>query len=69
MGTSLHSCAKVRELIKLSFEVVSGVGQRMGVLDVNLYSLWERGGIGVFRPISLNGVFECIFVFDSCVKS
>ena len=33
MGTLLHSSAVVREPIKLSFRVVSGVGQGMGVLD------------------------------------
>jgi len=33
MGTLMRSCVEVRELIKLSSDVVSGVGRGMGVLD------------------------------------
>jgi len=33
MGTLLHSCVDVRELIALSFGVVSGVGLGICVLD------------------------------------
>jgi len=33
MGTLLRSCAKVREPMELSFEVVSGVGHTMGELE------------------------------------
>jgi len=33
MGTLLSSCAKVREPMELSFEVVRGVGCSMGVLE------------------------------------
>jgi len=29
----------------------------------------EEEVLGVFAPNSVNSVFECIFVFDSCVKS
>ena len=32
-GTLLHSCVEVHELIELSFGVVSGVRQEVGVLD------------------------------------
>jgi len=51
------------------FGVVSGVSRGMGVLDEGPHPLKGRGGIRVFCPIGLNGVFEYIFVFDSCVKS
>jgi len=44
MGTLLHSYAKVREPIKLSFGVVSAVCPDNGVLDgVNV--LQEEGGV------------------------
>jgi len=42
----------------MPFGVVSGVGSGIGVLDgVHV----PQGEGEVFLPISLNGVFECIF--------
>ena len=63
MGTLLHSCAKVCETIKLPFEVVSGVGPGIGVLDE---STSHKG-----KGISLNGLFKCIGnrkMYSTCVK-
>jgi len=37
MGTLLHSCVEVHELIKLSFGVLSGVCGGMSVLDGSTY--------------------------------
>jgi len=50
----------------MPFRVVSGISRGMGVLDLDEYPQPLRG-----REISgfLNGVFECIFVFNTCVKS
>jgi len=56
MGTLLHNCAQVRELIELSCGIVSGVSQGMGVLD------------RIYIYICLDGVFNRN-VLDSCVKS
>jgi len=42
----LHSCAKVRELIELSFEMVSGVGGEMAVLDGGSMCAKESGSFG-----------------------
>jgi len=57
MGTLLHSCAKVREPILLSFRVIIVVGPIIGVLDGGQYAargkgVWEV--LGVF-PICFNG--------------
>jgi len=60
MGSLWHSCAKVHELIEVSFGVVSGVGPGIGVLDGGLCIQGEVEVLGV-SPICLNGVFECIF--------
>jgi len=56
MGTSLHSCAEVRELIKLFFGMVSRVGLGIRVLDGRQRVPRERG-LGLFGPIGLNGAF------------
>ena len=50
MGTLWHSCAKVHELIELSFGVVSGVGHRMSVLDGVHVPQGEWEVLGVFHP-------------------
>jgi len=53
----LHSCAKVREAIKLPLGEVSWVGQRVCILDGVYIDLARGGGgFGGFSPISLNGV-------------
>jgi len=43
MGTSLHSCVEVHELIELSFGVISGVSPDIYVLDGGLRVLRGRG--------------------------
>jgi len=48
MGTVLHSCVKVRELIELSFGVVSGVRHGTGILDGGPRASRGRGGFGGF---------------------
>jgi len=44
-----RSCGKLRESIDISFEVVSGVGRGMGVLD----GVHMTQGEGEFRGLSL----------------
>ena len=56
METLLHSCAEVREPIKL-FEMVSGVGLGIRVLYGRPCARSERGGLVLFGLIGLNGVF------------
>ena len=60
MGTLLLSCAKVHEAINLSFEVMSGVGQGIGALDVVHILQAEGNVLGVFLSIALNGILEFI---------
>jgi len=43
MGTMLHSCAKVHELIELSFRAVSGMGPGIGLLDGVHVPQWKEG--------------------------
>jgi len=43
------------------FGVVSGVGQKTGVLDGVHIPQGEGKVLGAFLPVGLNGVFECIF--------
>jgi len=65
MGTLLHSCVEVHDLIKLSFGVVSWVGEGMGVLDGSTYPK----GKGRFQLTLVSVVY--LFnrnVFGSCVK-
>jgi len=58
LGVNLgHTCVKVREPIMLSFEVVSRVVRGMGALDGRPRARKERGGLGGFVPIGLNGIF------------
>ena len=47
-GTLLRSCAKVRELVELSFEVVSWVCRGMGVLEGVHVPQWEGAVWGIF---------------------
>jgi len=48
VGTVLHSCAKVSELIEMWFEVVSVVDGGMDVFDVGPRASRGRRGLGVF---------------------
>jgi len=60
MGTLLHSCAEVRELIELSFMVISGVGPDIGVLDGGRCAARESGSfVGFYPPlVSLGFKFQ-----------
>jgi len=58
----------VRELIVLSFGVVSVVSPGIGVLDGGRRDTRERFR-GVFSPINLNGTLLSRNVLDSYVKS
>jgi len=60
MGTLLHSYAKVREAIEVSFDVVSGIGQGIVVLDGVHIPQGEGEVLGVFLSIALNGILEFI---------
>jgi len=51
------SCVEVCELIKLSFEVESGVGGGMGILDGVHVPQGEGRVSGGFSPIGFNGIF------------
>jgi len=69
MGTLLHSCAKVREPIKLSFGVVSVAGPGIGVLDgVNVVEK-ERAVSWGFSPIGVNAYLVNRSVFNLCMKN
>ena len=67
MGTLWRSCEKVREAIKLSFGVVSGIGPGIGVLDKSMCPMEKgvkgfnffSGALGFFC-IGFNGIFELI---------
>jgi len=59
MGNFWRSCAKLRELIELSFGMVNGVGQMMGVLDGVHVPQEEGEALRFFFPIGLNGVSAC----------
>jgi len=66
MVNLLHSCAKVREPMELSFGMVSGVGLGIHVLDGVQLPQGERAVSGDFRP----HWFEwCIFRAEMCVES
>ena len=69
MGTLLRSCAKVHEPTELSFAVVSGVSQGMGVLDGVHMPQVEGEDLGVFRPQWFEWSIFNRNVFDSCVQS
>jgi len=68
----LHSCAEMRAAIEVSFEVMSGVGPGIHVLDRVHVPQGEGAVLGIFfgnrNPIGLNGRND-VNVFDSCVKS
>ena len=49
MRILLHSCVKMRELIELSFGLVSGADLGIYVLD-GIQVPRGRGSFGVFRP-------------------
>jgi len=71
MGTLLHSCVEVSELIKLLFGVVSVVDSG---IDVLVGSTCCKGGgfrevPWSFSPIRFNGTLLSRTVLDSCVKS
>ena len=55
MGTLLRSCAKVHASMELSFEVVSGVGHGMGVLEGVHVPQGVEGRFGDFVPPLLSG--------------
>jgi len=61
MCRSVHRvyCGKTADWISMPFGVVSGVGRRMGVLDVGGDCQRERGGFGVNvgHPIATIGDF------------
>jgi len=54
VGTLLHSCAEVREPIKLSFGVVSGVGPGIYVLDGVHVPQKEGSVLGIFWHLHPN---------------
>jgi len=62
MGTLLRSCVKVREVIKLPFGVVSGVGWRVRRPILDGVYIWqgEVKVLGVFS-IGLNGILSVFF--------
>jgi len=53
----VHSCTKVRELIKLSFRVVSGISRGMGILDGVHVPKGKGRFWKFFGPTGLNGIF------------
>jgi len=58
MGPLLRSCAKVDETMELSFEVVSGVGRGMGVLE-GVHVPQRDGGVSeILFPIALGCIFK-----------
>ena len=66
MGTLLRSCAKVCELMELSFEVLSGVSRSMGVLEVVHVPKGKGGweffistGLNLGDMLSVDGDAEC----------
>jgi len=71
MGTLLHSCAEMRELIKLSLGVVSGVGFIILVLHGGPGAPRGKGGCGKFLPhwFKWSSPFLPRNVFDPCMKS
>ena len=72
MGPLLHSCVEVRELIELSFGVVSGVGPGIDVWNGCPRVSRERVDFAVVCLHWPNGFSGQIFkrnVFDLCVKS
>jgi len=54
-----RNCAKLLESIEMSFEVVSGVGQKMWILH-GAHIPWQKEKLGFIAPVGLNGVSECI---------
>jgi len=72
MGTLLRSCVEVRELIELSFGIVSGVEPSIHVLDGGPHGLRVRVDFGVVCrrwPNGFNGVVFNRNAFDSCMRS
>jgi len=53
----MHSCVEVRELIELSFGVVSGVSLGIRVLDGVQVHQREGRVLEVFWSCGLNGIF------------
>jgi len=51
LGLLLHSCVEVRELIKLSFGMVSGVDPGIDVLDGVRVPQGEGAVSGIFRQL------------------
>ena len=51
MGTLLHGCAEVRELIELSFGVVSGVGPGIDVENGVHMPQKEEAVLRIFRHL------------------
>jgi len=69
MGTSLHSCVEVHELIELSFGVMSGVAPVIDVLDgvhITKGKGLFGGFFGICTPIGLNGQND-IFFAQKCI--
>jgi len=63
MGTLLHGCAEVRELIELSFGVVSGISPGIHVIE-------KRAILGIFQhlcPIDFNGQND-VFFARKCIR-
>jgi len=63
------ACAEVRELIELSFGVMSGVGSGIHVLDGGSLAPNGRGCLGDFgicAPIGLNGQNVIFFTDKMC---
>jgi len=75
VGTLLCSCAEMCEPIELSFDMVSGVGPGIYVLDGGSHAPKGRGCFGIFQhlcPIGFNGqndLFSHRNVFDSYMKN
>jgi len=68
METLLRSCAKVCELIELSFGMVSGVSTGIDVLDRG--SMCKgKGSFTELFPIRFNGSLLSRNVLDACMKS
>ena len=68
MGTLLHSCVEVHEPIELSFGVVNGISQRMGVLDGGRGAArgkWRvQEVLGSFLPL----LFKWCIVKQKCIR-
>jgi len=63
----LRSCAKLRELIKMSFGVVTGIGRGMCMLDEGPHPQGQGDVLGVFSLLVWTA-FMNVFLKQKCIR-